>query len=122
MNKFWRFSSSNIHGRVPHPKTKYQRERVLNLWAALNTCEEIADQLEIPIDTVTSYIKRARIRGDARAARRRQHWRKRQEKANTRRMQIQVLHEAGMAPADIAKTLNVCRTLVVKRLKESADA
>lgn len=119
--QFWRYSSRNIIGQTPHPRTKHVREKVLNLWAALNTLQDICYALDMSQDTVQSYIKRARRRGDPRAITRNRHWRRRQAKANERREQIQMMNNAGMEPQRIAKILGITRRLVEMRISEAAD-
>ena len=119
--QFWRYSSRNIIGQTPHPRTKHVREKVLNMWAALNTLQDICYALDMSQDTVQSYIKRARRRGDPRAITRNRHWRRRQATANERREQIQMMNNAGMAPQRIAKILGITRRLVEMRISEAAD-
>jgi DNA-binding CsgD family transcriptional regulator len=119
--KFWRYSSRNIIGQTPHPRTKHIRERVLNLWAALNTLQDISDELDLSQDTVHSYIKRARRRGDPRAITRKRHWRRRQAKADQRREQILLMSKAGMETKRIAAIMRITERLVQYRLKEAEN-
>lgn len=80
------------------------------------TIEEIAVTLDIAIDTVRSYIRDARRKGDQRAMRR--VGQKRMVEAAVRRRQISELSAFGYTPAEIANTLNCHVRLVQIRLKE----
>ena len=118
--QFWRYSSKNIVGQTQHPRTKYIRNLVLDLWAGLNTLQEIGSKLNLSQDTVHSYIKRARAKGDPRAVKRTNHWRRRKAKADQRRDQISLMSHAGMKPMHIAKALGISERLVFMRIKDAA--
>lgn len=116
---FWKYSPSNIHGNVPHPKTVHMRERVLRLWAAMHTWDEIAEETGLATETIRTYIKRSRKTGDPRAVKRKNHWAARSAKAARRAEQIVLMHKAGMPPAKIAKSLGISYPLVYQRIKEA---
>ena len=119
---FWAYSSRNVHGYTPHPRVKYVREQVLNLWAQMHTYMEIVESLDISEDTVRTIIRRARVKGDERAIKRRYHWSRRAAKADRRREQIMQLHQAGMKPNRIAKLLAISPRMVYYRIREDNDA
>ena len=52
----------------------------------------VVENMYISEDTVRSIIRRARIKGDARAIRRRYHWSRRAAKADRRREQHKDMH------------------------------
>lgn len=117
---FHAYSSRNKPGNKPHPTVLHRRETILNMYWEHRTIEEIAVSLDIAIDTVRGYIKRARRRGDKRAARRT--GLKRIMQAEARREQILELASFGYSPNDIAKHVHCHLRLVQMRLKEASNA
>lgn len=65
--EFWRYSSRNREGHTPHPLTATRRNLILELWAKGLTKEQIAEQLDIDVDTISKHFRQARRAGDARA-------------------------------------------------------
>jgi DNA-binding CsgD family transcriptional regulator len=117
---FYAYSSYNKRGGKQHPVVTRRMNQVLDLYAALITIDTIADRLEIPTETIRSYIRRAKRVGDPRANR---HGLNRKRiKARTRRIQVGLLSRAGFTPAEIAKHLECTRRLVQMRLKEAENA
>jgi len=117
---FYAYSSYNKRGGKQHPVVARRMNQVLDLYAALLTIDAIADRLEIPTETIRSYIRRAKRVGDPRAVRQHSLNRKR-IKARTRRIQVRMLSQAGFTPAEIAKHLECTRRLVQIRIKEAND-
>lgn len=113
---FHAYSSRNKKGGFPHPVVYQRRDRALTMFWEQRTIEEIAVTLDIAIDTVRSYIRDARRKGDHRAMRR--VGQKRIVEAVVRRRQIGELSAFGYTPAEIANTLNCHVRLVQIRLKE----
>ena len=116
---FYTLSSRNKRGNRPNPTVLRRRETILNMYWEHRTIEEIAATLDIATDTVRDYIKRARRRGDTRAAR--QTGVKRIMQAESRRKQIVELHSFGYSPAEIARHMNCHLRLVQMRLKEASE-
>lgn len=116
---FWRYSSRNVSTQVRHPKSHFTKERVLNMWASLHTCEEIAEALSIADRTVRQYLRRARVAKDPRAAYRSRLSHRREVQAEKRRRQIKSLYQGGMEIKDIAKVVGCHERLVQMRIKEN---
>lgn len=116
---FHAYSSRNKAGGKPHPLVIQRREQILNMYWEHRTKDEIAAELDIAIDTVSDYIKRARRRGDKRAQRRT--GQKRIMQAEARRKHILELSRCGYSPAEIAQLAHCHLRLVQMRLKEASD-
>ncbi|MEJ5081065.1 HTH domain-containing protein [Ochrobactrum sp. MYb379] len=114
---FYLYSSRNKKGGKPHPVVFRRKDRVLTMWWEHRTAAEIAEELDISIDTVRGYIKTARKAGDPRATRTRAT--KRIMAAQTRRRNIVELNSRGLDVKEIAKALSVHPRLVQMRLKEA---
>lgn len=65
--EFWRYSSRNREGHVSHPLTLARRNLILELWAAGKTKDQIAEELDVDLDTISRHFREARQAGDARA-------------------------------------------------------
>jgi DNA invertase Pin-like site-specific DNA recombinase len=116
---FYRLSSYNRTGGMTHPVVLRRMNQIMDRWAAFIPIDEIAGELEISVDTVRRYIRRARKRGDLRAERPLGVDR-RTLKADVRRKQIGLLIVAGFSKQEIAKRLGCSFSLVQTRLKEAA--
>lgn len=116
---FHSYSRMNKKGWRPDPVVYLRADRALTMFWEQRTVEEIATELDIAVDTVRSYIRAARRRGDERAMRR--HGQKRVVQAAARRRQIEELSRYGYTPAEIAERLNCHVRLVQLRLKESSN-
>nr|DAO70282.1 MAG TPA: HTH domain protein [Caudoviricetes sp.] len=115
--KFYTFSSRNKKGGKPHPVVFRRKDRALSMWWEYRTAAEIAEELDISIETVRRYIKSARRDGDPRASRNRPA--KRIMAAQARRRNICELYRKGLDVKEIAKALAVHPRLVQMRLKEA---
>lgn len=117
---FYAYSSYNKPGGKQHPVVTRRMNQVLDLYAALITMDDISDRLDIPLETVRSYIRRGKRQSDPRAQRPQSLNRKRM-KARTRRIQVRLLVNAGFTPAEIAKQLECSPRLVQIRIKEASN-
>lgn len=115
--QFWRYSSRTVAGYSEHPTTNAMRERVLNMWVMGYKREEIAHAANLNEETVRSYIRRARRKGDPRAEPRNHHWSKRSEIAAKRKRLIEILAENGRSEDEIARVVGVTPSLVKKRIR-----
>lgn len=116
---FYELSSRNKKGGRPHPAVGARRETILNMYWEHRTIEEISVELNIAIDTVRGYIKRARGRGDRRAARKT--GLKRIMQAEARRKQILELASFGYTAGEIADLVHCHVRLVQMRIKEASN-
>ena len=64
--EFWRYSSRNRSGGM-HGLTLARRNLILELWVSGSIKDEIAEQVGVDVDTVSSHLQAARKAGDARA-------------------------------------------------------
>lgn len=114
---FYRLSSSNRVGGRMHPIVIRRGNRILDMWAAFMTADEIGESLQISVDCVRRYLERARRRGDPRASRP-NGINRRALKASVRRVQMKTMQKAGFSTREIAKRLDCDVRLVQMRLKE----
>ncbi|TJU85583.1 MAG: hypothetical protein E5Y10_24495 [Mesorhizobium sp.] len=117
---FYHYSSRNKKDGRPHPVVYHRRDRALTMFWEQRTVEEIAVTLDVSIDTIRSYIRDGRRKGDERAMRRT--GQKRIVEAQVRRRQICELSGFGFTAAEIADRLNCHVRLVQIRLKEACGA
>lgn len=116
---FFVYSSRNKAGGRPHPIVDARRDMALTMYWQHRTIEEIAAELNVHIDTIRAYIRRARRQGDIRAMRRR--GQKRSMMAQARAKRIVDLAATGLTANEIANRVNCHVRLVQIRLKEKAD-
>lgn len=116
---FYYYSSMNKKGWRPDPVVYQRKHRALTMYWEQRTVEEIAVTLDISTDTVRSYIRAARKKGDERAMRRT--GQKRFVQASARRRQILELAGFGFTPSEIAERLHCHVRLVQIRLKEAEN-
>lgn len=117
---FYTYSSYNKRGGRQHPTVTRRMNRVLDLWVAGFPMVFIAEDLDIDLETVRDYLRRAKVRGDPRAHRPRAIDRYR-IRGRTRRLQIKMLVKAGYTAREIAKQLECSARLVQIRIKEAAE-
>lgn len=114
---FYLYSSRNKKGGKPHPVVFRRKDRALTMWWEYRTAAEIAEELDISIETVRRYIRSGRKAGDPRATRTRPA--KRIMAAEARRRNIIELKTRGLEVKEIAKALSIHPRLVQMRLKEA---
>lgn len=115
---FYAYSSYNRADGRTHPLVLRRRNRVLAMWAQLASVEAIADALDIHVDTVRHYIRRARRAKDTVIASRPVGLDALRMRARLRRANIGEMATAGIDPKEIASRLGVSLNLVYRRLKE----
>ena len=102
-----------------HPIVVRRMNKIMDMWAAFMTKDDICKCLDISPRCVERYLERARRRGDPRAIRP-TGIDVRAIRVTMRRQQMRTMQKAGFSTSEIAKRLAVDVRLVQMRLKEEA--